>query len=258
MLPGLLSGEGKGIEALVAVEGVGSARAFEPVDDQVGQGRGQDLVADLESISGGDGIEQSARWDGSGEGEGDDEGGVNGLADDGGPDGASPEHAAVGEELEAGHGVGVGELAGPEGDETGGEDARDEAEDGGEGLLVLPAGGGGQRDDDGAHEVEQRGAEEAQPDGSPGGGEAVDLSEDVAEDVGDGKEKDGSADGEGADQADLLGDEIRDEQDDDEGRGKGVEIFIAGAVGIDEHEGSVCTYLTRLMARGGQDALTRR
>ena len=51
----------------------------------------------------------------------------------------------------------------------------------------MPAGGGRQRDDDGSDNIEQRCAEEAQPDGAAGGGVAVDLGEDVSEDVGDGK-----------------------------------------------------------------------
>jgi hypothetical protein len=233
--------KGERIEALMTVEGVGLFGTLEPVDDEVGEGGGEDLVAYLEGVAGDDDVEQGADGIDSAEGENDDEDGIDGLAYDGGADGAGPELATVGDELEAGHGVGVGELAGPEGDEAGGEDAGDEAEDSGEGLLVAPSRGGGECDDDGSDEVEERRAEEAKPDGSARGGEAVDLGEDVSEDIGDGKEEDGAADGEGAEgpvtdaegseEADLLRDEVGDKQDDDEGGGEGVEVFEAASGG---------------------------
>ena len=202
----------------MTIEGIGVLGPLEPVDDQIRQWRGDHLVADLEGIAGGDDVQKDADWVDSAEGQGDNENRVHGLADDGGADRARPELAAVGDELQSRHGVGVGELAGPEGDEAGSEDARDEAEDRGEGLLVLPARGRRQRNDDGSDDVEQRRAEEAQPDGAARGGVAVDLGEDVAEDVGDGKQQHGaadceradrpSADGERTDETDLLRDQI--------------------------------------------------
>ena len=85
---------------------------FQGVDDEVGKGGGKDFVADLEGIASGDHVSERPYRNGAGEGEDDDEHGVDGLADDGGADGPGPEFAAVGEELEASHGVGVGELAG--------------------------------------------------------------------------------------------------------------------------------------------------
>src|SRR3984957_11483326 len=184
-----LVGEGKRVEAFMPVVGVGVLGPLEPVDDEIGDGGGDDLVSNLESVAGGDDVEESSNGVDSAEGEDDDEERIYGLADDGGADGTGPELASVRDELETCHGVGVGELSGPEGDETGGENSRDEAEDRGECLLVFPAGSGGQRDDDSAHDIKQRGAKEAEPDGAAGGREAIDLSEDVAEDIGDGKEK---------------------------------------------------------------------
>src|ERR1700722_3442306 len=232
-----LVGEGKRVEAFMPVVGVGVLGPLEPVDDEIGDGGGDDLVSNLESVAGGDDVEESSNGVDSAEGEDDDEERIYGLADDGGADGTGPELASVRDELETCHGVGVGELSGPEGDETGGENSRDEAEDRGEGLLIAPSGGRRERDDDRPDEVEEGGAEEAQPDGAAGGGKTVDLGKDVSKDVGDGKEQNGAADRkradgpasdcEGTDEADLLRDEIGDEQDDDERGGEGVEIFEA-------------------------------
>src|SRR6185437_12656168 len=103
----------------------------------------------------------------AGKGEDDDDGGVYGLAGDGGTDGAGPEPAATREQLESGHGVGVGEFAGPEG--------------GDEGLLVVEVGIGGQCDDECGDSVHEGGAAEAEPDGAARGGVAVDLGKDVSE-----------------------------------------------------------------------------
>jgi hypothetical protein len=220
----------------MTIEGIGVLGPLEPMDDQVGQRRGDHLVADLEGIAGGHDVQESADWVDAAEGERDDENRVHGLADDSGANRARPEHAAIGDQLHARHCVGVGEFAGPEGDEAGCKDARDETEDSGEGLLVLPAGGGRQLDDDRSHKVQQRRTEEAQPDGAARGSVAVDLGEDVSEDVGDGKQQHGAAHCEGANgptahrerskEAHLLRDQIRHEQDDDERSGESVEIFI--------------------------------
>src|ERR1700722_15146424 len=91
-----LFGEGKWVKAFVAVESVGVFGALEPVDDQIGYRGGKDLVPDLEGVAGDDDIEQDADGVDPAEGKDDDEGGVHGLADDGGTDGAGPELAAVG------------------------------------------------------------------------------------------------------------------------------------------------------------------
>ncbi len=210
----------------MTIEGVGLFGPLEPVDDQVRQGCGDYLVANLEEIAGGHDVQQGAGGIDASEGQGDDKNRVHGLADDSGADRARPELAAIGKELQPRHSVRVGEFAGPEGDEAGRKDARDEAEDGGEGLLIAPAGGGRERDNDGADNIQQRGAEEAQPDGAARGGVAVDLGEDVSEDVGYGEKKHGAADRKGADETDLLRDQVGDEQDDHERSGEGVEVFV--------------------------------
>jgi len=221
----------------VPIEGVGVFGSFKPTNDQISQRCGDHFVSDLERVAGGDDVQKDTDGVDSAEGQGDDEDRVYCLADDSGADRARPEHAAIRDELQPRHGVGVGELAGPEGDEACGEDARDEAEDRGERLLVLPSRGRGQRDDNGSDKVKQRRSEEAQPDCAARGGVAVDLGEDVSEDVGDGKQQYGATDREwadrpsarrkGTDKTDLLRDEIRDEQDDDERRSESVEIFVA-------------------------------
>ena len=223
----------------MTIKRVGALSAFQPVYDKIRDRSGDYLVTDLQGVAGEDDVDEGAGRIYSAECQCDDENCVDRLADDGGTDGAGPEHAAIGEEFEARHGVGVGELAGPEGDETGGKDAWDEAEDCREGLLVAPSGCGRQRDNDGSDEVEERSAEEPQPDGAARGSKAVDLGEYVSEDVGDGKEQDRAANGEGADrpsadaegtdETDLLRDEIGDEQDHDERGCEGVEIFVAAS-----------------------------
>ena len=116
----LVFNQTKGIEVGVGIEGVGVLGAFEEVDDEIGEGSGNDLVDDFEEIACDDDFGECRDGIGSEEGEGDDERGVDGLADDGGADGAGPEPAAAREELHSGHGIGVGELTGPEGDERGG------------------------------------------------------------------------------------------------------------------------------------------
>jgi len=219
----------------VTIKRVGVLSAFQPVYDKIRDRSGDYLVTDLQGVAGEDDVDQGAGRINSAEGQCDNENRVDRLADDGGTDGAGPEPASVGEQLEPRHGVGVGEFAGPEGDEASGQNARDEAEDGGEGLLVMPAWRRWERDDDGSDEIEEGCAEEAQPDGATRGCEAVDLGEDVSEDVGDGEQDDRSADSEWADgpcadgdwteEADFLSDEVRYEQNDDEGGCKSVEIL---------------------------------
>ena len=135
----------EGVEVGVGVEGFGAFGAFEPAYDGVGQWRGEDLVGDLEDVVEDDDVEDKAVGVDAAEGEVHEEDGVDGLADDCGADGAGPEVAAFGFDFEAGHHVGVGELAGKEGDEAGGEHSGEEVEDGDEGLLVVPAGVGWER-----------------------------------------------------------------------------------------------------------------
>ena len=92
----------------------------------------------------------------------------------------------------------------------------------------MPAGVCGERDGHSARCAEQRGGEEADPDGAARLLVAIDLGEDVAEDIGDGEEQFGAADGERSQAADFLGDQIRYQQHDDEDQHKGIEIFVAG------------------------------
>ncbi len=123
------------------------------------------------------------------EGDGGEEEGVGGFADDGAADGALPEVAAAVQDFHAGHDPGVQEGAAGEGDEAAEGDARGLPQDGGEGVLHVPAVGGGQ----GADEREGAGGEEVEEDAEPndaaGLGVAVDFHEDIAEDVGDGEEQ---------------------------------------------------------------------
>ena len=216
--------EGEWVEVGVGVIGVGVFGALEEVDDEIGERRGEDLVGDLEAVAGDDEPHECGCGIVAGEGKDDDDGRVDGLADDGGAYGASPKPAAACEDFEAGHGVGVGELAGPEGDEAGEEQARKDAEDGDEGLLIVETGIGGKCNDERANTPHERGAAEAEPDGAARSGIAVDLGEDVSEDIGDGEEKQGAGERDRADADDLLGDEVGDEQDDDKGGDEDVEV----------------------------------
>jgi len=210
--------KGKGIEALMTVERIGVLSSFEPVYDKIRDRGSENLITDLQSIAGKNNVKEDAGGIDSAEGKSDNKNRVDGLADDCGADGAGPEPASVGEEFEPRHGVGVCELAGPEGDKAGRQDSWNEAEDGREGLLIMPAWSGGQSYNDGSDEIEKGCTEEAQPDGSSGGGKAVNLGEDVSEDVGNGKKENRSADRERAHrpvadrewakEADLLGDEV--------------------------------------------------
>src|SRR6185437_12983102 len=242
---GTCAEEGERVEVGVGVVGIGVLGALEEVYDEIGERRGENLVGDLEAVAGEDELRKCAGGVIAGKGEDDDDGGVYGLAGDGGADGAGPEPAATREQLESGHGVGVGEFAGPEGDEACGEQARKESEDGDEGLLVVEVGIGRQCDDECGDSVHESGAAEAEPDGAARGGVAVDLGKDVSEDVGDGEEDESAGDGEddivasepgmsgdgpwpdvaeGAEANDLLGDEVGNEQDDDKGRNEDVEV----------------------------------
>ena len=144
------------------------------------------------------------------------------------PEGARPQPAAAGEDLELGEGKGVGELAGPIGDEAGGHEARHHAEDCFEGLLVMPAGVGGKGDGHGAGGAEQGRGEKADPDGAPRGLVAIDLGEHVAKDIGNREEQFGAADGQGSEAADLLGDQVRYQQDNNEDEDEGIEVLVAG------------------------------
>src|SRR5271168_596579 len=63
-----LVSKGKGIEAFMAVEGVCVLGSLEPVDDEVGDGRGDDLVADLEGVAGSDDVDEGMNGVDSAEG----------------------------------------------------------------------------------------------------------------------------------------------------------------------------------------------
>src|SRR5258708_1973649 len=67
---------------LVAVEGVRALACFQPVDDQIINGRGEDLVADFKAISGENHADQGSDGHGSDEGQGDDQGRVDRLTND--------------------------------------------------------------------------------------------------------------------------------------------------------------------------------
>jgi hypothetical protein len=123
----------------VAVKRIRVFDPLKPVDDQIGHGRSENLVADLQGITGCDDVQKDVDRIDSAECQGDDQNRVHGLTDDGGTDRACPEKTAVGNQLQPRHGVGIGKLARPESDETGGENAWNEAEDRREGLLVSPA-----------------------------------------------------------------------------------------------------------------------
>jgi hypothetical protein len=220
----LVLNQSKWIEVGVGVKGIGMLGTFEEIDDKVGEWSGENLVDDLEAVVGKDDFTKCGGGIGAEEGEGDNEGGIDSLANDRGADGTGPEPAAAGAHLEAGHGVGVGELACPEGDEAGREQAGKEAEDGDEGLLVVKGWVRGKGDDERADAPHEGGAEEAEPDRAARSGVAVDLGEDVPEDVGDREEDERARDGEGTETDHLLGDQVRDQQDDDEDGDQDVEV----------------------------------
>ena len=94
-----LASEGKRVEIFMPIEGVGMLGPLEPVDHQIGDGSGDDLVTNLEGVAGCDDVKKSANRIDSTEGKEDDENRVYGLADDSGTDGAGPELASVGEKL---------------------------------------------------------------------------------------------------------------------------------------------------------------
>src|SRR5277367_4330946 len=149
----ILVGERKRVEVLVAVEGIGLLGALQPVDYQVSDGRGDDFVSDLEAVAGEDGVDQDMNRVPSGKSKGNNEDCIYCLANQGRPYGAGPKFTTLGEKFEACHRVRIGEFPCPKGDEAGSEDSRDKAEDGREGLLVLPSWGRRQCNDNGSHEI---------------------------------------------------------------------------------------------------------
>src|ERR1700742_4878195 len=88
--------EGEGVEVGVGVVGVGVLGALEEVDDEIGERCGEDLVGDLEAVAGEDDLRERCGGIVAGEGEDDDDDGIDSLADDGGAYGAGPEPAAAG------------------------------------------------------------------------------------------------------------------------------------------------------------------
>ena len=211
----------------MGVEGVHMLGPLEPADDEVGHRRRQHFVGDLQQIACQDNRHQFVGRECPGEGDDDDQRRVHSLTDDGRPHCPGPEHAAFGDELQLRHGVRVGKLACPEGDETGNEDAWQKAEDRDERRLIMPLRIGGQGNDQGRDGIEQRCAEESQPDGSPRGGIAIDLGKDIAKDVRDGEEHHRAAGGERSDADDLLGKQVGYQKDYDEGGCQRVEVAKA-------------------------------
>ncbi len=100
----------------MAVERIGVLGPLQPIDYEVGNGSGHDLVAHLEGVTRCDDVKKGANGVDSAEGKEDDEDRVHGLTDDRRADRAGPQFAPVSDELKTRHGVGVSELAGPERD----------------------------------------------------------------------------------------------------------------------------------------------
>ena len=130
------------------------------------------------------------------EGQGIEDQRVHGLAGDGGADRAHPQEAALGAHLHLGQDERVRELAAEVGDERGEHDARSAAEDGLEGGLVRPAGGGGKASTAALMKEAKMQRPEAGPHDLARARVAVDLGEDVAEHVADGEEQDAGPEGE--------------------------------------------------------------
>jgi len=220
--------ERKRVEVGSRVEGIQSLSPLEQVNDEVGERGGEGLIGHLDAIGGGDHDSDLRAGFDTPEGDQDHHDGIDKLTADRRADGAGPEPAAFGDQFELGQGVAVGEFPGPIGDQAGDGEARNEAEDLGEGFLVVPAGGGRQGDGQLAHESEQTHAGETEPDCASGGGVAVDFGEDVSADVGNGEQKLGSADQQRPDLTDFGTDEVRNEQDGDESDGEEVKVSSAG------------------------------
>lgn len=66
----------------MSIEDVGPFGGFEPVNDQIGERRSDDFVADFERIRSGNEVEEGSERRRAGKGKGDDQNGVDGLADD--------------------------------------------------------------------------------------------------------------------------------------------------------------------------------
>src|SRR6266702_577507 len=165
--------EMEGVEVLVPVEGVGVFAGLEAANDQIGNRCGQHLVADFQQIPGEDHLSQGKNGIQTAECEGDHQGGVDSLADDGRPDRARPQLLAVGQQLHPGHGVGIGEIGGPERDKRRRLDSGKKSEYHLERLLIFPARGARQRNHDAAHQVEQHRPKATQPDCAARCGETI-------------------------------------------------------------------------------------
>src|ERR1700729_1301623 len=92
--------EGKGVEDLVAIEGVGVLSPLEPVNNEVRQGGSENLVPYFKGVAGRDHVSQRGNGYGPPERKRNDDGGIDCLSDDGRADGAGPQHASVSEKLE--------------------------------------------------------------------------------------------------------------------------------------------------------------
>ena len=150
----------------MGIEGVHAFPPFQPRHARIGERRGQRLVHYFDQVRRKHQPDQCVPGDRAGKGDEHDQKGIEPLADDGGSEGARPQPAAAGKDLELGEGKGVGKLAGPIGDEAGGHEARHQAEDRLESLLVMPSGVGGEGDYHGPGGAEQGRGEKADPDGA--------------------------------------------------------------------------------------------
>src|SRR6266852_4312273 len=86
----------EGIEVGAAIESIDAFVAFQKVNDRVGQGRGEDLIHDLEKIAPKDELSDEGPGERPAEGQHHEHGGIHGLADDGRSHRAHPEMLSAG------------------------------------------------------------------------------------------------------------------------------------------------------------------
>src|SRR6266478_6010438 len=86
----------EGIEVGAAIEGIDAFVAFQKVDDRVGQGRGEDLIHDLEKIAPKNELTDEGSGERPAEGQRHEDDGVHSLADDGRSYGARPQMLSAG------------------------------------------------------------------------------------------------------------------------------------------------------------------
>ena len=141
------------------------------------------------------------------EGQGVENGAVDGFGGEGGPDKPCAHVVAVRCDFHAGQHEGVDELSAEIGDHGGDRDPPQISERDLIGGLIGPGRGWWQRDDDARHHGCKNEGAKARPDDAARAGVAVNLGQDVAEHVGHGEEEHASAEREGtpAGDHDLAG-----------------------------------------------------